>query len=853
MKVPEHPGKWSFVGREEHVGSLVSSLFSHRSVLLLGRPGCGKTTLAQQALAALSDSALTIQLRGSAIAAGLEYGAIGPLVSELDEADLSHPLTVLRKVAGGLDKRAAGRPVVLLADNIQHLDELSALVISQLAGQGTVTLLAVSERVADAPEEFQSLWKDGFLARLDVGPMSYAEADRMLGRHMGTSLSRFTVAELWSTAGGNPQLLRLLTQQQVSTGNLVRSGGGWALRGPITIDDGPLKDLVLARLKRLSDDERHVIELVSLAGPLPLAVLQQIVPAVSLDVLEEQGLAHIDSSARHLVRIQTPAVAAVVRRYVPPGRSSMLREQIQTLHDTPDQPGQQPHRFAAWTLNCGYPLAPQAALAAAQHANARHDGHRALQVLSAVPATQMSADLVAEKVRALTKLERYDAAHALLNQHEARRRLSGQQPAGPPASDMDMPSAHGTPFSSLESAGLELALSTTDPRTAIDLLASLPTYQLGDDGDPSTAVLVSAIWAVAGRADDGAALGLQAVTRCSDLSAGRHRAGAALLHALFVSGRWDEVTELLQRDYSAGYNGDSRYAAVSEVMEGVMCSFCGRHKDALKLLQPAIDQLRLQNTFGMLALALAAAAYAHAFQGSGAVSAALLEEMNVDGVRRTQLPYLARYFAALAAERPAATDQESPLLDIAAQWRQAGFLSYEMLALTSALLLGRSEAAERLVAIGENVQGPLAGLCLMFGRGAAANDAGGMAEAAQLAEAMGQQQWAVAMAAEALARGTQALSTEQLITAQLIRSGDSGTAGAASPAGRATPDSGGGGGIGDLTMRERDIAHRAAAGASNRQIASELSLSIRTVEGHLYQIYSKMQISNRTELSMALS
>jgi DNA-binding NarL/FixJ family response regulator len=55
-----------------------------------------------------------------------------------------------------------------------------------------------------------------------------------------------------------------------------------------------------------------------------------------------------------------------------------------------------------------------------------------------------------------------------------------------------------------------------------------------------------------------------------------------------------------------------------------------------------------------------------------------------------------------------------------------------------------------------------------------------------------------------------------------------------------------------LTSRELPIAQMAAAGASNRSIADHLHVSVRTVEGHLYNIYGKLKIADRVELRAAL-
>lgn len=50
-----------------------------------------------------------------------------------------------------------------------------------------------------------------------------------------------------------------------------------------------------------------------------------------------------------------------------------------------------------------------------------------------------------------------------------------------------------------------------------------------------------------------------------------------------------------------------------------------------------------------------------------------------------------------------------------------------------------------------------------------------------------------------------------------------------------------------LTEREMEIIKLASRGLSNQDIATELFLSVRTVQGHLGHIFNKLQVSSRTE------
>ena len=57
-------------------------------------------------------------------------------------------------------------------------------------------------------------------------------------------------------------------------------------------------------------------------------------------------------------------------------------------------------------------------------------------------------------------------------------------------------------------------------------------------------------------------------------------------------------------------------------------------------------------------------------------------------------------------------------------------------------------------------------------------------------------------------------------------------------------------GWGALTATERLVATRVAAGKTNPQVAAEMLISRRTVESHLYRVYFKLDVANRTELAV---
>jgi DNA-binding CsgD family transcriptional regulator len=55
-----------------------------------------------------------------------------------------------------------------------------------------------------------------------------------------------------------------------------------------------------------------------------------------------------------------------------------------------------------------------------------------------------------------------------------------------------------------------------------------------------------------------------------------------------------------------------------------------------------------------------------------------------------------------------------------------------------------------------------------------------------------------------------------------------------------------------LTRREREIADLVASGLSNREVATRLFISKRTVDAHVEHIFSKLEISSRVQLTVLL-
>jgi DNA-binding CsgD family transcriptional regulator len=189
------------------------------------------------------------------------------------------------------------------------------------------------------------------------------------------------------------------------------------------------------------------------------------------------------------------------------------------------------------------------------------------------------------------------------------------------------------------------------------------------------------------------------------------------------------------------------------------------------------------------------------------------------------------------------------LHDAAELARRAGYLSTEAHLLHDVVRLGAAASvADRLAALATECEGALVAAYAAHGAASARGRPAALVDVVDQFERMG----AMLLASEAATEAAQALQDagdRRASAAQGVRAAALGRhcEGARTP-GMTAPVA-----VTPLTQRERDIATLAADGASSKEIADRLHLSVRTVNNHLQSAYSKLGIAGRRELAAALA
>ncbi|MCX4765882.1 AAA family ATPase [Streptomyces sp. NBC_01275] len=193
----------------------------------------------------------------------LESALTGRGESTLQRDGLALRLAVL----SALRALAAERPVLLVADDLQWLDSASAELLGFAArrlGDTPVQLLcAVRTEGQEYDRHLRASPPDTLAVRLN--PLSRAQVSALLDHRGYTDLPRSTMREIHRTSGGNPLFALELGRALGENPTPPRPGE------PLPVPTS-LRALVLSRLDLLSDDARRTL-LVASAGARPTLAL----------------------------------------------------------------------------------------------------------------------------------------------------------------------------------------------------------------------------------------------------------------------------------------------------------------------------------------------------------------------------------------------------------------------------------------------------------------------------------------------------------------------------------------------------------------------------------------------------
>ncbi len=363
------------IGRDDEVASIASTLTEGRNVLLVGEAGVGKSHVASTVASKVASLGWTTEwIVGSPSIRSVRFGAVQHLVGQSPAGSLQLPAIAVERHLRTIERN---RPVLLVVDDIDGIDEGSTAVVRTLAHSGIVVLATVRNDGAAHPGVLP-MWKDEILERVDVSALGVEHTAALAESFLGGPLDAAAVDSVATLTLGNPLFIREVLADARSVGSLIERDGVWTLTARLSAHDR-VSDLLAGRFLDLADDERKALELVAVAEPLPVAVLERAASVQHLESLERAGLvtlAHV--GAADVMRTSHPLVGEVVRATTSDlatrRLSGLLAAEI--LRDADPRPADLV-RAVDWSIEGGERPPPGAAVAAARVALTAFDGSAA--------------------------------------------------------------------------------------------------------------------------------------------------------------------------------------------------------------------------------------------------------------------------------------------------------------------------------------------------------------------------------------------------------------------------------------------------------------------------------------------
>lgn len=854
--------RWHLLDRpaeHEVIRSALTGGDSH-GVVLVGAAGVGKTTLARAVTSTLTSKVHWAACTESS--QGIPLGAFAKWIGATGSRD---PIALL-----GLAREAlvSEENTVVGVDDAHLLDQLSATLLHQIAVERAGRIVATVRSGEPVPDAVTSLWKDGYLQRFELMPLTRAQSIALVESVLGGTLEGLSADVMWESSGGNPLFLRNMVEGAVEAGTLTEVDGVWQLRGPTAVPSG-LAVLLDIRLDHAGEDVLNALKLLALCEPLDIDALCELAGADAVDAAEVAGLVRMvrDGAALN-VRFSHPLFGDVVRRRVGTASARKLRGRIvQVLRARELNSAASRIRLAQLCVDSDQDVDGDLIIAAAKDAVflsnlplgerlaraafERDGGLRSAELLSRALLWQGHS---AQADDILAKFNPDDLDEVQLVQWgiprlsilfwsigdvaRANRLLTLLRARVEHPSLMAIVEATGAAMAVHENkiidglAAAERVLSDPEsPKQAIDFAAfsaglAMPVAGRGRDFEP-----IAARCRAEHKPTDGM---IRMMIRYGDVL------------ALIYTGELDTADRRVAEYTEFSSAGQFLGWAIAKIMAGVVATYRGEFRDAVSSIEQALAALNAEASLpwrlpARLFLARAYAALSNPHEAERVLEDAKEHSGGHVALHEPQLMIARSWLAAAKGNDRSAVGIACAAADLA--HRSAQYAA-EAEALHHAARFGDRTVAGRLAVLAKRVQGPLAALYARHAAAVSTSDPGALDAVSREFENAGLMLSAADAAAQAVALydrvGQRRQSAES--AARVLRLAAQ-CGGAATPAirsaARPLP----------VTAREREITSMIAQGLSNREIADRLTLSVRTVEGHIYRACIKMDVADRDELA----
>ena len=828
-------------------------------MLVCGAAGVGKSRIARDALtAAALRGCETRWTVGTSSAREIPLGAF----TAWAPSGVTDNFQLLRGVIDSLTAAASDADVVLGVDDVHLLDELSTFVVHQIVQRGAAKVILTVRDGAPVPAAVSEIWKVGQFDRLDVEQLSLDETTNLLSATLEGPVDPDAARRLWKLTRGNVLYLRNIVEQEVADDRMVREGGFWRWIGDPIMPPG-LVELVESRVGALPAPVGDVIDVLAVGEPIELATLTRITDAAAVEKAEIHGLITLEPAGGGIeVRVAHPLYGQVRRSRAAQTRLRRLRGLVVSELAASSDCDDIEVVVRRATLSLDSDLTPDADLLvrAAHGAVWLADLRLADRLAEAATKAGAGAEPNFVRAHALSWLGRGEEAEAILAEIRTNELTDHDRARCAFLRSSNMLWALGDPARAKElideaprgaHAHIDAFLTVywfaiDEPDAAVEASKKLALEDIPVVGAEIAWVLAQ-IYADAGRVTDSVAAvdaGHAVATRSLDAPHMRFNIADAEVSALWLAGRVADALDVAERTREEAANLPGEAQLLGAAVAGRAALGAGDLAGACLLLKQAADGLFASHAIGWGYRYRIPQVTALAIRGSSDDAADALASLDKVTRRHRSLDYelsLAR--AWVAAGRGGVSEAIHGLLSAADRAAAKGQFAAEVLCLQTAVQFGDHTGARRLHELESIVEGPRVSVAARFAAALRDGDGAELAALSEEFERMGDLVAAIDAAAHAALAYRRQNKRGSALGCSTRADALAAQCGATTPALRQATESL------PLTDRESEIVMLIGEGLSNREVAERLTLSVRTIESHIYRAMLKTGTASRDELA----
>ncbi|WP_157550043.1 helix-turn-helix transcriptional regulator [Microbacterium sp. Leaf161] len=300
------------VGRERDLAIAMSVIQDGGSLDVVGSRGSGRTTFLEAVCLRLQNAGwVIVRLRG--VASLRQHPLAAMQLAGMVRVNDSRPLTI-QSTAEALEAQIRDKKAVIVIDDWDDLDEASWGIVEgtrRSLGAPVVISRLQGRQARHTPSGLDaSTLEPAFV--IDITPLRFDELESAVETVFEAPVEISTMRRIYSKSGGIVGLATSVVAAAIREGRIRKTDGAWTATRDLW--SAGLRGVVEAHIENLDEDALDALEVIALVGDADIDTVRKLVAWPTLELLEQRAMIRMVASGnRHLVTVVPPLLVEFFR------------------------------------------------------------------------------------------------------------------------------------------------------------------------------------------------------------------------------------------------------------------------------------------------------------------------------------------------------------------------------------------------------------------------------------------------------------------------------------------------------------------------------------------------------------